>query len=203
MARLVVFLLFLTHFPHGVAMEGPVLRQVLDTARGRAWTLAPDGVHVHSLPERRKIAHLKLPGWIVAGELYGCTPDLALNEWGDAVVTSDIVPVVWKVHAGSFAVSRHELVLDRDTDREVGFAAIAWSPRHRTFLAVSFHHGTLWRIDPLLRRAQKVALSSPLPGACQLALRGTKLCVYTPQEWTVHLAPDLRSAHAARKACVD
>lgn len=195
------------------AKEPRALRVAVDAERGRVWALQPDGVHVHALHPKRKLAHVPLPGWIVAGEPDGCVPDLALDRWGDAVVTSDVVPVLWKVHAGSFSVSRHELALDADTDRDVGFAGLVRSPEHGVFFAVSFHHGTLWRIDPTLRRAEKVALSPLLHGACQLTLRPPRvrplpsrlveLCAYTPAEWTVRLSPDLRSARASRGVCLD
>jgi hypothetical protein len=192
------------------AKEPPALRVAVDAERGRLWALRPDGVHVYAMNGRRKLAQLALPGWVVAGEPYGCLPDLALDRWGDAVVTSDILPLVWKVNAASLTVTRHELALDSDRDREVGFAGLAWSAVHGAFFAISFHHGTLWRIDPQLSRAQKVELSPLLPGACGLVLRprsrpgaATELCVRVPNEWSIRLSPDQRSARAARGACLD
>jgi hypothetical protein len=184
------------------ATESSFARRVVDAERGRVWTLAPDGVRVHAR-DGALLRHVPIPGWIVAGEPYGCMPDLALDRWGDAVVTSDVVPVVWKVHAATFAVTRHELVLDRETAQDVGFAALAYSARHGVFFAASFHHGTLWRVDPLLRRAQKVDLPQPLRGVCQMAVARERLCAYTPAEWQVRLAPDLRSAAARRAPCRD
>jgi hypothetical protein len=195
------------------AKEPPALRVAVDAQRERIWALRPDGVHVYATNGRRKIAHVALPGWVVAGEPHGCLPDLALDRWGDAVVTSDILPLVWKVEAASFAVTRHELELDADRDREVGFAGLAWSPAHGAFFAISFHHGTLWRIGPQLDRAQKVDLSPPLPGACGLIVRprphgagagaATELCARVPNEWAIRLSPDQRSARAVRAACLD
>lgn len=192
--------------------EPPALRVAVDAKRARLWALRPDGVHVYAMNGRRKLAHLALPGWVVAGEPHGCVPALALDRWGDAVVTSDVLPLVWKVNAASLAVTRHELALDADRDRDVGFAGLAWSPAHGAFFAISFHHGTLWRIDPQLSRAQKIELSPPLPGACGLELRprahpgaaaATDLCTRVPNEWTIRLSPDQRSARAVRAACLD
>lgn len=192
------------------ANEPPALRVAVDPQRGRVWALRPDGVHVHAMSGRRRLAHVALPGWVVAGEPHGCLPDLALDHGGNAVVTSDVLPVVWKVDAASFTVTRRELALDADRDRDVGFAGLAWSPAHGTFFAVSFHHGTLWRIDPQLTRAQKIELSPALPGACGLIVRPRRgagapaeLCARVPNEWVIRLAPDQRSARAVRAPCLD
>jgi hypothetical protein len=70
---------------------------------------------------------------------------------------------------------------------------------------VSELHGSLWRIDPTLRRAQKIALSEPARGACALSMqreerlgRFTRLCL---QGKSVNLSPDQRSAHVQPAGC--
>ena len=47
-------------------------------------------------------------------------------------------------------------------------------------------NGSLWRIDPLLRRAQKTALSAPLPKDCEA-------------NWALHVTPDQRFAWVIQK----
>lgn len=197
--KVIAFLLLSIGISSAAAGEHGFFRRVVDAERGRVWVLTSDGVQIESLKNGRVLGRVRLPGWTVAGEPHGCAPGLAVDEWGDAVVTSDVLPTLWKVHAATFAASRHELAVD--TDRDVGFSALGYSHVHGAFLAVSFHHGTLWRIDRQLRRAEKIALSQPLIGACQLIVRPDRVCVYTPLEWTVELSRDLRSATARRGSC--
>ena len=64
--------------------------------------------------------------------------------------------------------------------------------------AVSELQGSLWRIDPLLRRAQKIALSEPVRGACSVSMQQQPLSRFTRLQVdgrSVHLAPDQRFAY--------
>lgn len=74
-----------------------------------------------------------------------------------------------------------------------------YSARDGAYFAVSELHGTLWRIDPLLRRAQKVALSEPVRGACSVSMqpqaRASRFSRLTVDGMTVNLAPDQRLAY--------
>jgi hypothetical protein len=156
---------------------------------------------------------LTLPGWQWVGAPYSCLPDLALGPKGEAVISSNIVPTLWRIDPETLAVSVHPLTLDTDTDKDVGFSGLAYSARDAAFFAVSGVHGSLWRIDPLLRRAQKVALSAPIHKACGLAVSAGSarpaisqggVCVRTMQDdWIVSLAPDQRSGHVRRASCAD
>src|SRR5262249_30850700 len=136
--------------------------------------------------------------------------DLAVGPRGDVVVTSNVLPVVWRIDNASFQVTRHELVLDQNSGRDIGFAGLAYSPQQGAFVAVSGLDGSFWRIDPLLRRAQQVPLSSPIARACGLSLkagvsgrpRPGSFCVRAEQrDWTVHLAPDYRSGYVRPESC--
>jgi hypothetical protein len=101
--------------------------------------------------------------------------------------------------------------LAADADKDDGFSAWAYSERHGAYLGVSELTGTQWRIDPLLRRAQKVALSETHYGACAVSRprqdrtnRATRLCVYGPGgSWQVNFAPDQRSAYVQPGGCPD
>ena len=44
------------------------------------------------------------------------------------------------------------VIVDADTDKDVGFSGLTYSERNGAYFAVSGLHGTLWRIDPLLRQ---------------------------------------------------
>ena len=101
---------------------------------------------------------VKLPGWHWAHEPYACPPAIAIGPRGEALVTSNVLPVLWKIDPQTLAVTVHSLELDADSDKDVGFSGLVYSARDGAYFAVSELHGSLWRIDPLLRRAQKIAL---------------------------------------------
>ena len=196
--------------PPGYEEGLPILRLQKDAARDRGWLLVRDGVLVFDLKTRRTIARISLPEWQWADETYICPPDLVLGPKGEALVSSNVVPTLWRVDPVSLAVTRHALVLDAHDDKDVGFTGLAFSAAHGSFYAVS-HFGALWRIDLVLTRAQKVDLSAPITGACGVATRRRKgtfnrffgLCVRGDQGggWTVNLAPDRRSGYVMARPC--
>ena len=136
------------------------IRDQVDPARERIWRLGRDGVFVLDLTARAKL--VRLEGWTWAAPPYSCPPDLALGPKGEAVVTSNVVPVLWRVDPQTFAVSVHQLALDADADKDVGFSALVYSPEHGAYFGVSHAHGSLWKIDAQLKRAQKIALPTLL-----------------------------------------
>ena len=175
--------------------------------RARAWVLDAHGVSVEeSGKPRRAVA---LPGWQWVGEPYACAPDIAIGPHGEAVISSNVLPVLWKIDPATLAVSVHPLQLDADADKDVGFSALTYSERHAAYFAVSELTGSLWRIDPLLRRAQKIALSQPVYGACAVSMprsertgRITRLCLHGKTEsLLLNLAPDQRSAYVQTAGC--
>ena len=193
--------------------QPPNLRYRVDPARSRVWFLTRDGVFLYDVTRPEKIV-VSLPAWQWVDAPYSCLPDLALGPRGEAVVTSNIVPTLWRIDPETLAVSVHELVLDTDQNKDVGFSGLAYSAEHGVFFAVSDIHGSLWRIDPLLRRGQKIPLSEPIRKACGIAVqphivqqktnRLAGLCVRAPQGgWTIDLAPDQRSAYVRAASCME
>jgi hypothetical protein len=171
--------------------------------RSRAWVIDANGLFLEEARKPRRA--IALAGWHWADEPYACAPDIAIGPRGEAVVTSNVLPVVWKIDPETLAVSVHPLQLDADGDKDVGFSGLSYSERHGAYFAVSELHGTLWRIDPLLRRAQKIALSEPVRGACSVSMqrrervsRFSKLCLHGR---TINLAPDQRSAYVQAAGC--
>lgn len=148
----------------------PQARYLVDSVRNRAWSLSPEGVFLVELSKPGKIA-ISLPGWVWAREPYGCLPDLAVGPSGEAVITSNVVPTLWRIDPDTLAVSVHRLALDADNDKDVGFSALVYSREHDAFFAASTSHGSLWRIDPRLVTGQKIPLSASIPEACGLAVR--------------------------------
>ena len=121
--------------------------------RDRPWHLTPDGVVAGKTA-------VPIPGWVLAGASYACAPELAVGPKGEAVITSNVLPTLWRVDPVTLAVTEHPLALDADTDKDVGFSRLVYSPKHAAFFAVSSAHGTLWRIDTQLKRAQKIGFTS-------------------------------------------
>jgi hypothetical protein len=189
----------------------PSARYQVDPARNRVWYLTPEGVFLFDVSRPERVA-VSLPGWVWAGAPHGCMPDLALGPRGEAVVTSNVLPTLWRIDPESLAVSEHALALDADTGKDVGFTGLVFSPQHGAFFATSDAHASLWRVDPQLRTAQKIPLSASIPQACGLTLRprGTRqalnrmadLCVGTPHGgWSVLFAPDGRSSYVSAVPC--
>jgi hypothetical protein len=137
--------------------------EMIDAARGRVWSLSHEGVVV---VERSKKTVLALPEWVWVHAPYGCPPVLTIGPKGEAVVTSNVLPTLWRIDPQTLAVSVHRLRLDADEDKDVGFSKIHYSREHGAFLAASRSHGSLWRIDPGLVTARKVVQSTPAPHAC-------------------------------------
>jgi hypothetical protein len=197
----------------GRQLQLPTARYQIDPERNRVWFLTHEGVFVYDVSRPERVA-VSLPGWLSVDTPYACLPDLALGSKGEAVVTSNVLPTLWRIDPDTLAVSAHPLVLDADTDKDVGFSALAYSPQHRAFLAASYSHGSLWRIDPLFKKAQKIPLSAPIPEACGLAVRSgssgqalgprADLCVRTPHGgFTVVFGPDWRSAYVSAAPCTN
>jgi hypothetical protein len=192
-----------------IAAADDALRIQEDSARERVWLLTARGVTVLDSRTRRTLADIRLPEWTWASEAYSCPPDLALGPKGEAVVSSNVVPTLWRIDPVSFAVTRQAPALDAHGDKDVGFTGLVFSEAHGAFYAVS-DFGALWRIDAQLRRAQKMELSEPMLRACGVAVRGAKsafnrffgLCVRGPGGgWTVNLAPDRRSGYVIEQSC--
>ena len=139
-------------------------RQRADPARNRVWILNSRGLFLH-YATTGELVEVSLPSWQWVDMPHACPPGLALGPKGEVVVTSNVVPTLWRIDPDSLAVSVHEVVLDTDKDKDVGFSRIEYSSEHGVFFAASDVHGSLWRIDPLLRKGQKVLLPAPIKKA--------------------------------------
>jgi hypothetical protein len=180
-----------------------VLLMVSGSAAADRWFIEAGSLYLEQPGKARRA--VELPGWHWAGEPYACAPDIAVGPRGEVVVTSNVLPVLWKIDPQTLAVSVHRLQLDADSDKDVGFSGLVYSERNGAYFAVSGLHGTLWRIDPLLRRAQKIALSEPVRGACSVSMkrhertmRFSRLCL---DGRNVYVTPDQRSAYVQTAGC--
>jgi hypothetical protein len=158
------------------------------------------------------LAKIALPDWLWVGRQYACPPDLAIGPGGEAVISSNVVSMLWRIDPVTLAASKHDLAIIEDAGKDIGFAALAYSARQGAYFAVSPSQGSLWRVDPQLKRAQAIPLSVPLPKACGIAVPPhapawkanlyNGLCVQTDKgSWVVNLAPDQRSGYARPGLC--
>ena len=193
--------------------EPPGARYRVDPQRNRIWFLSHAGVFVYDVSRPERIA-VSLPDWITVDAPYSCLPDLALGPRGEAVITSNVVPTLWRIDPDTLATSVHPLLLDADHDKDVGFSGLAYSAQHEAFIAASYAHGSLWRIDAGLKKAEKIPLSAPVREACGLTLRSRgpqqalsrvgDLCVQTPHGgWSVIFGPGWRSAYVSAAPCME
>jgi hypothetical protein len=152
-----------------VAPEMPLatIRSQVDAARGRIWWLTGAGLSLHDRARRQPIT-LPLPGWHWAGAPYGCPPGRARGPKGEVIVTSDVLPKLWRVDPETLVVTVHSPTLDAQGDRDVGFSELSYSARHGAYFAVGSTAGSLWRIDPLLRRARETPLGASRTQSCGL-----------------------------------
>lgn len=144
-------------------------RKRSDRARDRIWILDSDGLF---LQERNtaKLMEVPLPSWQWVDTPYSCPPDLAVGPDGEAVVSSNIVPTLWRIDPETLAVTTHEVVLDADTDKDIGFSRLVYSVELGAYLAVNEAHGSLWQVDRSLGRGWKIARFTPVRDACSDAL---------------------------------
>ena len=194
--------------------ERSVLRHQNDAERSRHWVLTADGVELYDLSSGELLVQIALPDWSWVGPQYACPPDLAVGYRGEVVISSNVVPTLWRIDPVTLVASRHDLAIEDDKGRDIGITALAFSAQQGTYFAVSAAHGSLWRIDPRLARAQSIPLSAPLPKSCTLAIppreadrraiRATALCVRGEEgDWTVALAPDQRFGYVRPGQCTE
>ena len=144
----------------------PALRVQLDTLRNRSWVLNHDAVYVYDTARRRLIQRIELPGWFYVNEAFSCPPDLVIAPTGAALVTSNVMPTIWEIDPKSWVARQHELALDADNDKDVGFTGLAYLRGGKELFGVSSLLGSLWKIDLVADRAQRVRLPGPDPDTC-------------------------------------
>jgi hypothetical protein len=142
------------------------LKSLTDDHRKRVYVLARHGVDVLEPGTRRRLAFVPLPGWTWADEWHACPPDIALAPQGDVLVTSNVLPVIWRINYRTLATTVHEPKLDQDTNKDVGFTSLRWSAAERAFVGIT-DLGTTWRIDPSLSTALKTE-GPATPKDCRL-----------------------------------
>ncbi len=185
------------------------LRTRVDSVRDRYWVLGIDHVSVYNVADKRLIRRVVLPGWNVAGSL--CPPDMAIDRTGAALISSNIMPTLWRIDAKTFAVTRREITLKTRENWDTGFSGIAFAADGALF-AVTALPVSLWRIDVNSGDAAKVELSKPVLGTCALnasyrmhpGVQNIRLALCVagrrgPQR--IDISPDFASGRVSEKPC--
>jgi hypothetical protein len=139
-----------------------------DAARNRLWVLEREALTVYDNTNGRQLRRMVLPEWVLLGARYSCPPDLALDSSGAAFVSSNVLPVLWRVGPQRFEITRIELALDADADKDVGFTGLSFAG-DGTLLAAGTTFGSLWHLDPRTASARKIASYPGLVSACDPA----------------------------------
>lgn len=142
-----------------------VLRVRLDGPRARLWVLASDAVYVYHTPSSRLLARIPI-GDISQHSSEHCLADMALDDAGNAYVSSAMRPLLMRVDARSFEAAQHVLRPDVDSDKDFGLSALAFADG--ALYAASATIGRLWKVDYVNGTAQHVEISEPIFGACAL-----------------------------------
>lgn len=66
-----------------------------------------DADAVYLQQARKARVAIKLPEWQWAHEPYACPPAIAIGPRGEALVTSNVLPVLWKIDPQTRAVTVH------------------------------------------------------------------------------------------------
>jgi len=139
-----------------------------DPARNRLWVLDLEVISVYDNTNGRRLRRIVLPEWMVLPKNYSCLPDLALDSSGTAFVSSNVLPVLWRIEPQRYEVTRIELALDTDTDKDVGFTGLSFAG-DGTLLAAGAMAAALWQIDTSAASARKIASYPSVPGGCDPA----------------------------------
>jgi hypothetical protein len=150
-----------------MSSESSVLRLRVDAQRERLWVLNIGSVHVFDLARNQLIRSIALPNWFHTDDGSNCLPDLQLDQHGAAFVSDNVQPKLWRIDGNDFAVLERIVTLDSQRGIDAGFSALTIGEGGVMFGAMAAP-GSLWRIDSVSFRAENIALSAPIHGACGL-----------------------------------
>ena len=144
-----------------------VLRVRIDGPRHRIWVLASDALYLYDARTSQLERRFAIDALSQHSSEH-CLPDIAVDRYGNAFVSSAIAPELFRIDAASLELSKREIRVDADESKDFGFSAIAFADGSDTLYAASAMTGALWTIDHARKTAAKIALSQPVWGACAL-----------------------------------
>jgi hypothetical protein len=139
-----------------------------DAERNRLWVLEPEALSLYDNTNGRRLRRLALPLPFFVGEEHACAPDIAWDSAGTVFVSSNVLPVLWRVDPQRFEVTRIEIELGADGDKDVGFTGLSFAADD-VLIAAGTTYASLWRIDLRTGGASKVASYPLTTRACDPA----------------------------------
>ena len=136
--------------------SGSVLRAIADPRGAYRWELLWNSVALYDASTSRLIRRFALEGAVQSPSRDFRPPDLVISRDGIAHVTSNVQPVIWRIHPASHAAERVELEVDFDRAKDFGFTSLGWSADASTLYAASSNDGAPWRLDPVAGKAFKL-----------------------------------------------
>lgn len=139
-----------------------------DVQRNRLWVLDPEALTLYDNLNGRRLRRLALPEPFLVGDEYACPPDIALDAAGTVFVSSNVLPVLWRIDPQAFEITRIELALNADTDKDFGFTGLSFAGSD-TLIAAASTFASLWRIDIRTASATKIVSYPASTRACDPA----------------------------------
>lgn len=139
-----------------------------DAQRNRLWVLDPEALTLYDNLNGRRLRRLALPEPFLVGDEHACPPDIALDAAGTVFVSSNVLPVLWRIDPQGFEITRIELALNADTDKDFGFTGLSFAGDD-TLIAAASTFASLWRIDIRTVSATKIASFPAATRACDPA----------------------------------
>ena len=140
-----------------VRREGPPQAEFqlvrVDSTHNRRWVLEMDALTVYDDLNRRRLRRLVLPDWALAGPRDACAPDMVLDRNGAAYVSSNVLPILWRIDPARFEITR--IALDANTDKDIGFTGLKFAGEG-VLVANGTTVASQWRIDLRSARATLV-----------------------------------------------
>jgi hypothetical protein len=141
----------------------------VDAQRNRLWVLDPEALTLYDNLNGRRLRRVALPELFLVGDDHACPPDIALDAAGAVLVSSNVLPVLWRVDPQRFEVTRIELAMDADTDKDFGFTGLSFAGDD-VLIAAASTFASLWRIDIRTASATKIASYPASTRACDPAV---------------------------------
>jgi hypothetical protein len=164
--------MFLTACDGSVRREGVAQGKLeivrADAQRNRLWVLDSEALTLYDNLNGRRLRRLALPEPFLVGDEHACPPDIALDAAGTVFVSSNVLPVLWRIDPQRFEITRIELALNADTDKDFGFTGLSFAGDD-ILIAAASTFASLWRIDIRTARATKIASYPASTRACDPA----------------------------------
>ena len=135
---------------------GSPLRALADSNGTHRWELRWDSVSLYHATTSQLIQRFPLEGAAQSSSRDSCPPDIVVGAGGVVYVTSNVQPVLWRVHPAVGTVERLDLEVDSDRTKDFGFTSLDLSANGSTLYGVSSADGATWRLEPAARMAFKI-----------------------------------------------